>query len=158
MKSKVEPAAAAVLIAAPLGKDAALAAGVLEQSGIHAHACANLLELAEQFREPTLALLIAEEALVSTELPVLLTALGEQPAWSDVPIIVLTSGATGDRMSREVVDIFGPAGNVTLLERPFGSVTLVSAVKVALRARARQHEVRDLLEQRETVLTGISDA
>jgi PAS domain S-box-containing protein len=71
---------------------------------------------------------------------------------------VLTSGAAVDSTGRKLVDVFGLAGNVTLLERPLGSATLVSAARVALRARQRQYEVRELVEQRETVLTGISDA
>ena len=40
-------------------------------------------------------------------------------------------------------------GNVSLLERPIEPVTLVSAVKAALRARRRQYEVRDHLVERE---------
>ncbi|MBI1734297.1 MAG: response regulator [Candidatus Rokubacteria bacterium] len=39
-------------------------------------------------------------------------------------------------------------GNVTLLERPVRVVTLLSAVHSALRARRRQYEVRDHLEER----------
>ena len=40
-------------------------------------------------------------------------------------------------------------GNVSLLERPLGAVTLVSAVQAALRARRRQYEVRHHLLRRE---------
>jgi PAS domain S-box-containing protein len=40
----------------------------------------------------------------------------------------------------------------------FRVVTLLSTVRVALRARRRQREVRDLLAQREMVLSSISDA
>ncbi|MFN2509480.1 MAG: ATP-binding protein, partial [Chthoniobacterales bacterium] len=148
----------AVLIVAPIGQDATLAAGVLEQAGIPARPCEGLAECSDRVGDTTLAVIIAEEALVAQELPLLLAALGEQPPWSDIPIIILTTTGGGDRMSLEVVDIFGPAGNVTLLERPLRSVTLISAVRVALRARYRQREVRDLIAQRETVLTGISDA
>lgn len=153
-----KPLSDAVLIVAPIGQDATLAVDVLEQAGIPARGCGRLAECLDRIGDTTLAVIIAEEALVAQELPLLLSALGQQPPWSDIPIIILTSTGGGDRMSLEVVDIFGPAGNVTLLERPLRSVTLISAVKVALRARYRQREVRDLLEQRETVLTGISDA
>jgi PAS domain S-box-containing protein len=38
------------------------------------------------------------------------------------------------------------SGNLTLLERPVGAATLVSAVRAALRARGRQYEVHDALE------------
>ncbi len=148
----------AVLIVAPIGKDATLAAGVLEQADIPAQICDRLSDCSAQIAGSTLAILIAEEALVAGELPLLLTALQAQPPWSDIPVIILTSSGGSDRMSLEVVKIFGPAGNVTLLERPLRSVTLISAVRVALRARYKQREVHKLLEQRETVLTGISDS
>lgn len=38
-------------------------------------------------------------------------------------------------------------GNVTQLERPFRSGTLISMLETALRSRERQYQVRDLLEQ-----------
>jgi circadian clock protein KaiC len=55
-----DASASAVLIAAPLGKDAALAASVLEQAGIAARACRRLTEMAEQIGDETLAVFIAE--------------------------------------------------------------------------------------------------
>jgi PAS domain S-box-containing protein len=150
--------ASAVLIVAPLGKDAELAADVFHQHGIASRICAGIAEAAQEFNESSSAFLLAEEALDKSELPLLLDALKKQPPWSDIPVIILTSSGGGERMSLQAVDIFGPAGNVTLLERPLHGITLISAMKVALRARQRQFEVRELIEQRETVLTSISDA
>src|SRR4051812_25806623 len=158
MKKNVDDSGGAVLIAAPLGKDAALAAQVLEPAGITAKICDGLIEIAEQLDDTTTAILVAAEALVASDVPWLLARLEEQPAWSDVPLILLTNSGGGDKMSQRALEIFGPAANVTLLERPLQAVTLVSTLQVALRARRRQYEVRDLLEQRETVLAGISDA
>ncbi|MGI8819411.1 MAG: ATP-binding protein [Chthoniobacterales bacterium] len=148
----------AVLIVAPIGKDAVLAAEVLKQAGIGAKACPNLDRAAQSLGDTTTALLLAEEALVAAQLPALLLALQQQPSWSDIPVIVLTSKGGSERMSVQAVDIFGPAGNVTLLERPLHGVTLISTMKVALRARQRQYQVRELIEQRETLLASISDA
>src|SRR6185295_15814430 len=63
-----------------------------------------------------------------------------------------------DGISRNALEIFGSSANVTLLERPFHAMTLVSTIRVAARARRRQRQVRDLIEQREAILSGISDA
>jgi signal transduction histidine kinase/CheY-like chemotaxis protein len=41
--------------------------------------------------------------------------------------------------------------NVSLLERPVQAITLTSTVQAAARARARQYEVRDLLQARERI-------
>lgn len=147
-----------VLVAAPLGKDAALAAQVLEEAGIATTICNGVTEIANRLNETTHAILVAAEALVASDVRVLLDRLQQQPPWSDIPLILLTTSGGGDEMSRRALEIFGPAANVTLLERPLQAVTLISTLQVALRARRRQYEVRDLLEQRETVLAGISDA
>ncbi len=147
-----------VLVAAPTGKDGVLAVAVLRQAGIAADACASLGELALRCDESTNALLIAQEALVASELPLLLQKLNQQPAWSDLPVIILTGGGGRSTAGQGALEIFGPTANVTLLERPFQVLTLVSTIQGALRARRRQYEVRDLLEQREMVLSSISDA
>jgi signal transduction histidine kinase len=46
-------------------------------------------------------------------------------------------------------EAFGPAVNLSLVERPFRVITLISTLRSALRSRRRQYEVRDLLEQLE---------
>jgi PAS domain S-box-containing protein len=158
MKKNGDDSRGAVLIAAPLGKDAVLASRALEQAGIPAKTCQGIREIAERLDDSTNAILVAAEALVAEDVPRLLDRLERQPAWSDIPLILLTTSGRGDEISQRALDIFGPKANVTLLERPLQAVTLISTLKVALRARHRQYEVRDLLEQRETVLSGISDA
>ena len=157
-RKKSDPSSGGVLIAAPLGQDAALAAQALEQAGISTTICDGVSAIAERLDDTTHAILVAAEALVASEIPALLDRLGQQPPWSDIPLILLTTSGGGDEMSRRALEIFGPTANVTLLERPLQAVTLVSTLQVALRARRRQYEVRDLIEQRETVLAGISDA
>ena len=147
-----------VLVLAPTGKDGALAVATLQQAQIAAAPCADLAEVAARCGESTDALLLAQESLVASDLPVLLDILTHQPNWSDIPVIVLTSSGGTDAVSLRALEIFGPSANVTLLERPFRVITLLSTIRVALRARRRQREVRDLLAQREQVLSSISDA
>jgi PAS domain S-box-containing protein len=149
---------AAVLVLASKGREARLAADALEQAQIAAVVCTDLIELAQRLGEQTNAVLVEEEALVPDQSTLLLDQLRRQPAWSDIPVIILTVPGGGDRASTQALEVFGPAANVTLLERPLRPVTLVAAVKVALRARRRQREVRDLIAERETILSSISDA
>lgn len=158
MKAKSDSENGVVLIVAPIGKDAALATQVLGQAGIAARSCTRLGEVATQLRDETNAIVVAEEALISVEVALLLDALAQQPPWSDIPMVVLTSSSGGDAVSHRALEIFGPNANITLLERPLRAVTLVSTLQVALRARRRQREVRSLIEQRETILASISDA
>ena len=158
MEPSGEVAGGAVLIVAPLGKDAPLAAQVLQGVGIRAEVLPSLTEVAEELSDTTDALLISKQALLASEVPLLLDALNQQPAWSDVPVIVLTDTGFNEDVSLQMLELFGPRANITLLERPLRSVTLISTLQVAIRSRRRQREVRDLLEQRETALTSISDA
>jgi PAS domain S-box-containing protein len=131
---------------------------VLLKENIRARTYPRLIDAAGDVSVQTDALLIAQEALVPSEVAVLLDTLDQQPPWSDIPLVVLTTSGGGGEVSSRVLDIFGPRANVTLLERPLRTVTLVSTVKVALRARRRQREVRDLIAQRESLLSSISDA
>ena len=148
-----------VLILTPTGRDSLLAREALAQAGVASEICGNLPQLCERIGEDSAAVLLAEEALSAVELPRLLECLRSQPAWSDLPVLILTSpGQREEIASVEILKLFGPSGNVTLLERPLRSVVLASSVQVALRARRRQFEVRDLIEERETVLASISDA
>ena len=94
--------------------------------------------------------MVAEEALVDADMPGLRELLDAQPAWSDLPL-VLVAGA-GARLRTLVERAFPEAGNVTLLERPLNPLTLVSAIQVGMRARARQLEVRDLLQKLQQAL------
>jgi PAS domain S-box-containing protein len=154
-----ENAACPVLILTPTGRDGTLAAEALAEAGVASTICEGLPELCNQVGEDAAAVLLAEEALSSAELPQFLERLRAQPPWSDLPLLILTTaGRPDDAAIVEILKLFGPSGNVTLLERPLRSVVLVSTVQVALRARLRQYEVRDLLAERETVLTSISDA
>ena len=148
----------AVLVLLPRGHDAEQAAGALESAGIHTHICHDLVDLTNRLDDEICALLIAEEALLAETLPALLNWLRQQPTWSDVPVIVFTAPSAGDLGSLQALETFGPAANVTLLERPLRAVTLSAAVKVAVRARNRQLQVRDLIAERETILSSISDA
>jgi signal transduction histidine kinase/ActR/RegA family two-component response regulator len=145
----VKPTDGRVLVLAPVGRDAPLAARVLGQSGIATHACLDMAALCEEVGRGAAAVLLAEEALTPPATQQLLDTLGRQPPWSDLPLVVLTArrGGTPDRL--RVLRRFEQLRNVTFLERPARVMTLVSAVRAAVDARRRQYQVRDLLAESE---------
>ncbi len=65
-------------------------------------------------------------------------------------MIVLTRGGES-RLSQLLTLVATAAGSLTLLERPLGEATLLRSVEVALRARRRQYQVRDLMEEQRIV-------
>src|SRR5919205_695529 len=68
--------------------------------------------------------------------------LARQPPWSDFPLVVLTGGGESAPGGTDILKSLGDAVNVTLVERPTRVITILSAVRAALRARRRQYEVR----------------
>lgn len=136
-----------VLVISSLGRDAKLIQGALDKSGIQCQVLDDVASAIEDVRRTTAgALLVTEEALGPKALNLLTAALAEQPAWSDVPVLVLTRGGRNNNSSRTTERRFVPLGTITLLERPMQVATLVSSVKAALRARSRQYE-RKLAEE-----------
>jgi signal transduction histidine kinase len=133
------------LILAPFGQDGKLARNVLENAGIKSENLLSLERLAERLKFSAGCLLIAEEAITENALRLLTLRLSEQEAWSDLPIILLSSENKKFEHTRKIVEHFGNVANITLLERPFSVITLVTMTKVALRARQKQFQVRDLL-------------
>ncbi len=138
-----------VLILAPAGRDAQLAAATLREASIASTVCDDMeMFCAEQIRGAAVGLL-TQEALARDAHASLATTLGAQPLWSDFPLVVLASRPTtpdgGVRLGR----IAGELGNVTMLDRPLHPEALLSTIRAALRARARQYQARELLSRLE---------
>lgn len=144
-------------ILAPSGRDALVIRDVLKRAEIDTLVAANAQQLiADVAERRTGAIVVAEEALGTNELVSLRAALQNEPPWSDLPVLLLTT--RGGNATRQQ-DLVRQLGNVTILERPLSPVTLISASRAALRARARQHQAeshilqlaareRELTEQR----------
>ncbi|MBF6031022.1 response regulator [Pseudomonas sp. P115] len=139
----LSPVSERAIILAPLGRDGALALMMLNEAGFSGTVTTDLNALCEALVHGSGVLIIAAEALRGVDLEPLLEYLHQQPAWSDLPIVLMTHhGGSGQIGSSQ---FSGLLGNVTFLERPFHPVTLISLVSTALRGRRRQYEARDRL-------------
>ena len=138
-----------ILVLAPTGRDATVTAGVLSEGGFSARICVSIDGLCECIAKGAGAAVIAEEALGSAALDQLVRYLRKQPPWSDFPLVLLIGGGGEATVISRILEAVGTAGSVTLLERPMMRETLLSAARVALRARRRQYEIRDHLLERE---------
>ena len=130
-----------ILVLAPTGKDATLARSILATHGFGAVVCPTFEELSRALADGAGLVLVAEEALTPDVVAGLHHALGEQPPWSDLPVLVVVRGPISSRSLEQLESL----GNVTLLERPLRIPALLSAVRAALRARTRQYQMRDLM-------------
>ncbi|MFL6607296.1 MAG: response regulator [Pseudomonas sp.] len=141
--TSAEPLSERALILAPLGRDSQIALMILNEAGFSGLVCSHLGHLCEELEHGAGLLVISSEALVGPDLETLFQYIEQQPAWSDLPIVLLTHH--GGPEQNPVARIGTQLGNVTFLERPFHPVTLVSLVTTALRGRRRQYDARDRL-------------
>lgn len=144
-----------VLIVAPLGADAHNISQVLTGAGIQTLVCPDISAAASEFMHGCGAMLITEEAMTAAHHSRLALQLEEQAPWSDVPVVLITTGGRTSAISSRAIRAIGARANLTLIERPLRTSTLVTAINAALRARSRQYEIRDLLKDREKLLASL---
>jgi signal transduction histidine kinase len=143
--SSEAPAGERVIVLAPAGRDARVLVDVLGKAGISTTACGNAKDLTRNVNEQAGVVLLTQEALDEASVSTLLAIFSGQPTWSDIPLLVLADPEPlGRDVARAVVSLRA-VGNVTVLERPVRSLTLLTAVQSGLRARRRQHEIRELV-------------
>jgi signal transduction histidine kinase/CheY-like chemotaxis protein len=138
-----------MLVLAPSGRDATLACQVLEQAQISALVCEDVAALTAAIDEGAGAAVLTNEALSPEVIATIAGYLRHQPAWSDFPLLIFTARAASATENRRTLEAFAGLGNVTALERPVHPLTMVSAARAALRARARQYAARAALSDRE---------
>ena len=114
-------------------------------NGIEFDVCADTRQLCEAQRAGAGALIISEEAL-ATDPEDLFASIEAQPVWGDLPIIVLSrAGREPLVLAKSVARL----GNVSIVERPIRTSTLITLVRSSLRARERQYQVREYLVQQD---------
>ena len=135
-----------LLVLAPVGRDAQLVQAMLNAEKIGCQTCVDLDAVLHELDIGAAALLLTEEALAEDD-GRLQARVARQPPWSDLPILLLTRTGANSPVVTTAIETLG---NVTLLERPVRVAALTSAVRSALRARARQYQTRAHLLERES--------
>ena len=133
-------------------QDAHLASKVLASAGIDSAVCPSGADLMDSLGQGAGGVLIIEEQIpgVASRLR---QYLERQPAWSDLPILVLTKHGSDSLEAQRAVELLG---NVTLLERPVRTMALISAARSALRARDRQYQVREADRRKDEFLATLA--
>ncbi|HKT79664.1 MAG TPA: HAMP domain-containing sensor histidine kinase [Vicinamibacterales bacterium] len=133
-----------ILVFAPIGRDAALTTALLDRASIRSCACDTLPAMCEEIERGAGALILTEEAVVSADFDLLTRTLEEQPAWSDVPVLMF-AGTHGEDTALRTQRTLELLRNVTILDRPVRVAAAISMIRAALRSRQRQYELRDVL-------------
>lgn len=101
----------------------------------------NAAAVATRIGVGTGLLLLTEQALQG-DVAALAAALGSQPDWSEIPVILLSTGKQGG-----LPELPAWIANAMVIERPLSLVTLLSVVAAAWRGRERQYQMRERLAE-----------
>ena len=147
---------------APVGRDVAIIGGLLREAAL-ADGVLALPDVAALARilEDDIAFVVAtEDTLARGDLRAVSARLREQPAWSDLPFIILTPrGGGGPERNPAAARLSEILGNVIFVELPFHPTTFVSVARTALRSRSRQFDAKariEALHRSETSLTQLN--
>lgn len=132
-----------VLLLAPTRRDVRATRELLQRANISSASCEDAQSVAAEIAAGAGAVLLTDGAFKDPHFDELLRALSRQPPWSDVPVLLLCPTGLPTAASAGVLDSLR---NATVLERPASSRTLLSSVQAALRARARQYQLRGQIE------------
>lgn len=134
------------LVLAPRGRDAAVACSLIAQTDVSCAVYPTLGALVEALDNDVAFFLVTEEAIHVTDLKPLAAWFAAQPAWSDLPVLLVTNHGGGPERNPIASRWLEALGNVSFIERPFHPTTLVSVARAAVKGRRRQYEARSLLE------------
>ena len=132
-----------VLVLAPTRADAILSRTILTGAGLLCKLCHGLHDLLREWTAGAGALLLTDEVLAGEDPEQFAAIFQDQPAWSDLPIVLLSAAGADSAIAVWAMERLG---NVTVLERPVRVTTLVSALQTAIRARRRQYQLRDQVQ------------
>lgn len=140
-----------VLVLAPYRKDADYLCRLLSEHDINAAHSVGADDLEELLAASAGVLVTTHEALTPEVLEIVAAHLHAQPAWSEMPIVVLLDRASPNRRVREELTRSWPRSRQLFFERPVSAVELLSGIQSALLVRLRQRDVGNHIE-RETEL------
>ncbi len=140
-----------VMVLAPYRRDADYLSQLLSEHDIQVAGRPGPAEIEACLMASPGVLVTTHEGLTPAILAAVARHLALQPAWSEMPIIVLLDRSSPNARIRAELAKAWPRARLLFYQRPMTPVELISGVQSALLARLRQRDVRDHIE-RETEL------
>jgi signal transduction histidine kinase/ActR/RegA family two-component response regulator len=145
-----------VLLLPPTRRDGDITHRLLGRYRIECIVVGDMREMAASIGADVGAVMITDEALADPDLAAFTSAMTAQPAWSDIPVLLLSSQRDGTGLDDPAA--LGLFTNVTVLDRPASMRAMTSAVRSALRARERQFQIRDRILDLQRAHQALRDA
>lgn len=125
----------------PANREAA--ARVLRQAKLAFRSFDSGRELIRAVQADNIGVLLLEQTCMRWCFEALHSFLTAQPRWSEIPVILAT-----DKMSAGTAQILvEKVPNLTMLEKPVSSASLLSHLRAAQQSRRRQYQLRNLLSE-----------
>lgn len=137
-----------ILLLLPDAQEAREARATLTSAGLETSIVDDIGTLIESLKAGAGAAIVSADELTSDDGGRLVAWLTDQPGWSDFPLLVVAADTEHDTGAWQRLNELETVGWAALLERPLRLRALVTTVRWALRARARQYELRAFLSER----------
>ena len=135
-----------VLVLAPYRRDAEYLCRLLSEQQIDV-SHSDGARLADRLHESAGVLVTTHEALTPHVIEAVSAHLHAQPAWSELPVVVLLDRSSPNARIRAELARHWPRSRLLFYERPLSAVELLSGIQSALLVRLRQREVGDHIER-----------
>lgn len=137
------------LLVSPRAPDTRVLETALVECGIPTGVVPDETDLANRIKDIS-CLVMTQEAFTPGVREAIGRVLDDQPAWSELPVVVILDYRMPDPGWREFVLSRWKRAKITFLVRPLTGLELQSAVQLAISARMRQYRIRDqFLQERE---------
>lgn len=119
----------------------------LREAGLSPDLCDGPEDAGGKISEGPAVILTDERTLLGNGVAGLKKSLGEQPPWSDIPIVLLSEEEKPSPDALEALGGRGPLSSFSIWAVPVETGNLILSVEAALRGRRHQYRVRDLLNE-----------
>ena len=136
-----------ILVLAPFRRDADYLQKLFAEHDIGVEICTNAGEIRERLANSPGVVVATHEALTPPVLNDVASHLASQPAWSEIPIVILLDRTSNHAKVRAELARAWPRARHLFYQRPVTPVELISGVQSALLARLRQRDVRDHIDR-----------
>jgi two-component sensor histidine kinase len=136
-----------VLVVAPYRRDGEYLSRLFAEHEMTVDHCAEDQDLGACLAREPGVFVTTHEALTPARMAAVAKHLRAQPAWSELPIVVLLDRASPSNRIRAELEHAWPRSRQIYYQRPITPVELVSGVQAALLSRLRQRDVRDYIER-----------
>lgn len=143
MNNSVPNGERALILAPPSLSSQAL--NLFDEAGIDALVTHDLNDMAHALGQGAGLAILADESLGGFVQSPVHRYLSSQPAWSDLPVVLLSNPAHAEHAADS--DLHAALGNLFVLQCPFQSSGLLALTRSSLRARRRQYQAQQEASQ-----------